>query len=248
MGVSGEKYLTFKEFKRNVINIAVKEINEKADLFLEPQFKKEGRQIVAVKFILSENKNYQPTFRKIRREQQSVIALPKNASLKEILLTDLHLSELQVSSIIKKYPSEYILEKIQVVKNQSNVTHTGAYFISALNKNFKIKKTNTLPDNASLREAKAAFEIQPLKNKYLAYKIKAYQGFIQKQADSLQAVIKQKFEFFLQKKKEIFRAYKKTGLASPFVMSDFFAFIDKYFPHILGEYLSFDDYLTSDEH
>lgn len=249
MGVSETKYRSFKEFNRNVIQVSVKEINEKADICIEPQFKKSGRQIVAIKFVISENKNYQPSFRKASR-LPIVESIPKQqALLKDRMITEFDLSELQAREIIVKYPADYIVEKMQLVKTKRNVDHSGAYFIAALNKDFKIKKAKEIKimENSYLREAKAASEIGPLKNKYMSYKLKIYTQFIQQQAETIQQIIKDKFESFIKPKKEIVRFYKKSGLASPFVMTDFLRFIDLFFPEIIGNYLSFDDYITSDE-
>ena len=54
MGVTEGKYPSFKEFKRNVITVAIGEINKKSDVFIEPEYKKVGRQITAIQFSISE--------------------------------------------------------------------------------------------------------------------------------------------------------------------------------------------------
>ena len=253
MGVSEDKYPSFKEFNRNVINVAVKEINKKADIYIEPQFKKSGRNIAAIQFALSENKSYQPSFKKVRRMDVVSSAPEQQSALTEMLVADFRLSEKQAGEVISGYVYEYIIEKIHLIKSKKNIDHPGAYLLSALKKDYKKgeklvpKVENRVVENSYLREAKEASEILTLKNKYTSYKLKIYTDFIQQQAENLQIVIREKFEQFLMPNTAVLRMYRKSGLSSPFVSSDFMGFVEQHFPHIIGEYLSFDDYITSEE-
>ena len=253
MGVPEDKYPSFKEFKRNVINVAVSEINQKADIYIEPQFKKSGRNIAAVQFALSENESYRPSFKKVPRIDVLLSDLQQQSSLAETLVSDFNLSEKQAGEIIAGYAYEYILEKINLIKTKKNVEHLGAYLLSALKKDYKKgesrapKVQSRVAENSYLREAKEASEILSLKNKYMSYKIKAYTSFLQQQAENIQTTIRKKFEQFLTSNSEVLRMYNKSGFTSPFVIVDFVGFIDKHFPHIIGAYLSFDDYITSEE-
>ena len=256
MGVPAKKYPSFKEFKRSVINVAVDEINKKSDIYIEPQFKKAGRSISSVQFLLSENKKYQPSFKRDRVPDTGTNSthLQQQSSLTEILLVEFNLSSKQVGEVVATYSQEYLLEKITLVKSKKNIEHAGAYLLAALKKDYKAssrvnpKAQPTVAINSSLREAKAATEISSLKNKYMSYKLATYTDFIKQQADSLQTMIKEKFEQVLMPKAEVYRLYKKSGLSSPFVTSDFMTFIETEFPSIIGEYLSFDDYISSDEY
>ena len=44
------KYAAFKDFKKNTIEVAVREINEKSDLYIIPTYKKWGRAVTSVVF------------------------------------------------------------------------------------------------------------------------------------------------------------------------------------------------------
>ena len=127
------------------------------------------------------------------------------------------------------------------------------YLLAALKQDYQLNqkkpaKISPKPtETPYLRETKEAIEIVPLRNKYMSYKLKMYIKFIQQQAESIQVTIKETFEHHLKPNVEVFRFYKRSGLTSPFVMTSFFAFIDKQFPHVLGNYLNFDDYITSEE-
>lgn len=253
MGVSEDKYPLFKEFKRNVINVAVSEVNQKADIYIEPKFKKSGRNITAIQFVLSENENYRPSFKKTRAIDTDVSTPQQQSTLIEILVSDFNLSEKQASEIMAGYDNEYIMEKINLVKSKKNIDHRGAYLLSALKKDYKAnvnkppKTQSRAVESSYLREEKQASEILSLKNKYMSYKLKTYTDFMQQQAENIQTVIREKFEQFLKPNEAVFRLYKKSGFSSPFVTVDFMGFIDKNFPNIIGDYLSFDDYITSEE-
>lgn len=250
MGVSGDKYASFKEFKRNVINVAVEEVNKKSDIYIEPQFKKSGKNISAIQFLLSENEKYKPVFRKVRSDTASTSE--QHSSIIEMLMGEYHLSEKQAKEISVKYEYEYIVQKINLIKTKKNIDHRGAYLISALKKDYKekerkVEKIDHQGESSYLREARQASEILPLRNKYISYKLKEYMNFIQHQAEDIQRSIKEKYEHFLMPNAEIFRLYKKSGLSSPFVMFSFIGFIEEYFSHIIGDYMSFEDYISSEE-
>ncbi|HEX2548652.1 MAG TPA: replication initiation protein [Gammaproteobacteria bacterium] len=252
MGVKEDKYLAFKEFKRNVITTAVKEVNQKSDIFIEPEFKKVGRNIAAVQFMITENQNYQPSFRKPSQLVVKKNSEKQESTLLEILISEYGISKRQVEEILKKYEYQYIIQKIKLVKNRKNIKNTGAYLISALHKDYqeneaKKKQVKKIPlENTSVRESKAASEIIPLKNKYMSYKLKAYTGFIEQQADKVQKKIHKKFIEYLKPKSQIYKTYQKKKLTSPFVITEFLIFLENHFSEIIGEYLTFDDYLTSE--
>lgn len=248
MGITHDKYIPFKELKRNVINVAIKEINKKSDIYLEPQFKKSGKNITAIQFLLSENENYKPVFKRTKIIEAAPVQ--NQAIIAEVLVSEFHLSKTQLDYVLMKYPEDVILEKINLVKGKKKVEHPGAYFLSALKNDYKKKAEPIVEkkvENIYLRETKKASDIVPLKNKYMSYRVNEYLKFIKKQTEMIQKEIHEKFEHELMPKIEIFKFYKKKGLASPFVMSEFIGFIEKHFSHVIGEYLSFDDYITSEE-
>ena len=49
------KYKLFADFKRKVIEVAVREINEKSDIWLKPTYKKWGRAYTSVSFEIHAN-------------------------------------------------------------------------------------------------------------------------------------------------------------------------------------------------
>lgn len=52
-----KKYSVFREFRRNVIDVAVREINDKSDIWVNPTYKKTGRKLTSVIFETHANAN-----------------------------------------------------------------------------------------------------------------------------------------------------------------------------------------------
>lgn len=50
-----KKYAAFKDFRKRVIEIAVREINDKTDLYLIPRYKKQGRAVASISFEIHQN-------------------------------------------------------------------------------------------------------------------------------------------------------------------------------------------------
>jgi plasmid replication initiation protein len=98
MGVPVDKYPAFKEFKRNVLNVAVKEVNQKSDIYIEPQFRKAGRSVSAIQFLITENSSYQPSFKKLHKVEVS----PPTAQQKRTSSTLVLIFCLRLKRIIKK--------------------------------------------------------------------------------------------------------------------------------------------------
>ena len=55
LGVTGDKYENFAFFRRRVLDIAQREINEKTDLKFDWEAIKSGRKVVAIKFVIASN-------------------------------------------------------------------------------------------------------------------------------------------------------------------------------------------------
>lgn len=252
MGVPEGKYASFKELKRNVVNVAIKEINEKSDIHIEAQFKRSSRTITAIQFLVNENENYSPSFKRMLDTDASETSPAISASLVEMLVSEFMLSKKQALDIVSSYQSDYVAEKIKLVQKKSKVSHPGAYLLSALKEDYQVaaapaKRVKAQPsENSYLREMKKASEIMPLKNKYMSYKLQTYLAYIQEQAEAIQHKIKEKFERFIAPRAEVVKFYKKSGYKSPFVMSEFILFVDQEYPHVVKECMSFDDYLTAE--
>ncbi len=53
MGVEEGKYKIFRDLKSRVIEKAVEEVNKYSPIFIEPQYRKQDRQVVAIQFLIN---------------------------------------------------------------------------------------------------------------------------------------------------------------------------------------------------
>jgi hypothetical protein len=140
MGVPDDKYTIFRDFKKRVLDKSVEEVNTYADLFVEPELAKEGRQVSRIRFVLKE------------RPKKNRLGQPANHSdatepndVRNKLLNQFYLAEEQIEQILRDYNHEFILEKMAIVEESKNyqqgkVQNIAGYFLSALKNNYQPPK------------------------------------------------------------------------------------------------------------
>jgi plasmid replication initiation protein len=137
MGVDEGKYAVFKDFRKRVIDIALKEINEYSGLSVNYLLKKVGRTPVAIKFSVVPN-------------SQTTIA--SASPIEDVLQHDFSFSRQQAISAIADFGEAYIEEKVALVKNSASykkksIQHLAGYMQSALTQNYKDPKTASAKTN-----------------------------------------------------------------------------------------------------
>lgn len=140
MGVPDDKYPIFRDFKKRVLDKSVEEVNTYADLFVEPELAKEGRQVSRIRFVLKERPKKNRLGQSIQQEADS-----GGSDVRNRLLNQFGLSEEQVEQILREYSHAFILEKIAVVEESKNyqqgkVQNIAGYFLSALKNNYQLPK------------------------------------------------------------------------------------------------------------
>ncbi|MES2203698.1 MAG: replication initiation protein [Pseudomonadota bacterium] len=146
MGVDETKYAVFKDFRKRVLDIAVKEVNEHSGFSIDYLLKKVGRTPVAIKFNMATN----------------LKKLPSSAT-EEVLQQEFAFSKQQAVIAVADFGEAYVEEKIAVVKNSTSykkksIKHLAGYMQGALMQDYKdIEKTHA-PKKAS---AAALVSISP---------------------------------------------------------------------------------------
>lgn len=251
MGIEEKKYPSFKELKRNVITAAVTEINNKSDIVITPEYQKAGRQITAIKFLISENENYKPAFKRLTPPKENKAR--DATSLLDVLLDEFALVQNQAEKLVASYSAETLWEKIYWVRQQDNVRNKAAYLVSALSYNYTTTSAKSPKwvvresESNYLRELKEASQISSLRKGYTEYKLNNYMKFLREQPETDQLQIQRDFEISIKTNLPLFNMYKKKEFQSPLVMMEFAKFIDTNCSHIIGQYLNFDDYLTAEQ-
>lgn len=157
LGAHAETYNDFRYFSR-LIKLAVKEVNDVSNILLEPEYLKEGRSVVAIKFHIE-----------LKRQGNLGLAAPMNvdANLIKTLVDQFGISNVKASEICMKYPPEFINEKIDLVRGmeaskQDKVFNPAGFLIKALEMDYKMptklasKVERTVKDNKKREEDAAA--------------------------------------------------------------------------------------------
>jgi len=117
MGLKETEYSVFRDLKRRVINVAVKEVNQLSDLNVEPEFKKHGRKVVAIKFIIKENRQLPLLIDFDTPGFKSKPELTEDALLQS-LINDIGFTKTLANSFIKKYGHDYVEGNLKYVKSK----------------------------------------------------------------------------------------------------------------------------------
>ncbi|MEO8400957.1 MAG: replication initiation protein, partial [Gammaproteobacteria bacterium] len=254
MGLTNGQYELFKELKRNVITVAVSEINQKSDIYIEAEYQKIGRTISAIKFTIAENETYQPSFKRATKPvEKTNIEHQNNSSFIEILTGDFSITKRQAEELIYKYDEDYLAEKINLVRKTKKVENPGAYLISALKNDYKetsktVNSTQSVGGNRNtyLRETEDASQVRSLKKKYVEYKFKVYLKFLAEKA--LLEKTQDEFIVVMKQKNPVMASiYQKKDLKSHPAMVEFIEYVDGCYPENRIAVLEFDEYLTEEE-
>lgn len=259
MGIEKNKYISFKELKRNVITPAVTEINDKADIKIEPEYKKIGNKVTSLRFIVTQNEKYFPSLRK-KRPAKIAEDFSSNTTLLK-LTADFHLSEPHAKSLLEKYGEKYIEEKIATVcvseaYKTKKIANLSAYIVSAITKDFQKNQLQVAAVTASVIQDRYILETQQrhhetkvaqFQKKYQLYKKEVYIEKINDVSETIKSQVLQKFSESLQENNTaLFAMYKSKDFASMIVAQQFMAFIDSEYPEFIPVFLSYEDFLTAD--
>ena len=247
MGVSGNKYLVFRDFKRRVLDKAVDEVNTLSNLFVKPEIKKIGRKVVSIIFTLKEK----PKKKKLGNCKSNDIGEKgknKEANLLvEKLQKEFGLTPNQINKLFKRYDEKYVFEKIGLIKNsnyykQGKINNLAAYLLSALKDNYESAKSSVYKSNDLQIEKKEVIQKkEQQEEQYRRYQDKK----IIKSYNKLQGKQKQQVnrEFSDHIKNNVYHLlFLKEGIQNILVADQFCNFIRSKKISFLKEIQSFDEY------
>src|SRR3990167_8039532 len=181
-GVTAGLYDVFRDFKRRVLDKAIDEVNMYSDLVITPEYVKEGRKVVKVRFGLKERPKKIRLGTKIAAETGAGPSTTGEA-LKSSLKRHFGLSEMQVRQLLQDYEASFIQDKIKVIEaskpyRDGKVQNIAGYFISALKEDYQLPSPKTLP-MTNLDEVKQEIELGALRRDMETLPNKAKYDFMQ---------------------------------------------------------------------
>ena len=135
MGIEEGKYPIFRDFKRRVLDKAIEEVNRYSPLLVSTKMQKQGRQVVAIQFVIKHSKNAKAAIE------------PSTVNLSQILKEQYGFSKNQIEDTMTNFDEVYILEKIQIIESSSSfaqgkINNLGKYLLSALQDDYQAPKAS----------------------------------------------------------------------------------------------------------
>ena len=223
MGVTPHQYKEFKRLKSRVIEPAIKELNTVAWFTIGLEYKKEGRKIVALKFLLHDIKidmainNIDPT-----TQDALVWKIHKNFLLQKSLISDYGLTLRQANKVIKEYPIPYVKESLEIIRIKIihwSIKNIPAYTLTVLKNDYQT--INTPRENGvSVKKQPLLWDSkEQLLQKSHCKKTKKYSQATQSYLETLSSAQKDKLIHEFEKEKVsspiLWNLYERKGLDDP---------------------------------
>lgn len=214
-----EVYNEFKYFKRDVIEKALKEVNELTDLIITANYIKEGRSVVAICFYI---------------EPKPLPPEADGANLNQDLLRRIEalgVTERTAKKYLFEYEQGYLEGNVAVVEERYRAgiikTNPAAYLKRALEQDFREIKTELERQReeerarAAALEAKRAAEVEAGRAITSKKLDDAKQRFEQLDADNQDNEIGEFSEHIRATNSYLFKNLQKSGISSPSVYKEF---------------------------
>ena len=253
MGVFGDKYSVFNDFKKRVLNIAVDEVNKNSSILITPEIKRKSQKVISIRFKLSSKLNH--------------IALPEadnDVGTKEdeleilvtLLVNDFCLSPEAVKEVILKYEREYIKEKIELIMNSESfqsgkIRGLAGYLVSALKQDYKPSKSSPNlfaekqkeVERSSKEEKKQKEELQRLYTQYVNTAVDDYLSSLQPERCEMLIV-----DFESNMDHLTYGWYNKYKLDHPAVRSALKIYLKDCVPQIFESIISLEEFKEQECH
>ncbi|MCR9192829.1 MAG: replication initiation protein [Gammaproteobacteria bacterium] len=245
MGVFDGKYNVFKDFKKRVLDISVKEVNEITPIRVTPEIERINQKVTRIRFRLEKNIDESPA---------SFAQLSTDMELNQILVDVFGFSKQMIGEIYSKHDLNYIREKIEII-TQSESFVTGkirglaGYLMEALKKDYKISKSSKLViagwkrAEESVKKEKETEERNRME-RYKQYKNKKINTYLASLTEEKKSALTDEFDIFMKEQDSTIRMfYKKHNIDHPATKAIFHKFIKDNKQGETGTIISMEEYL-----
>jgi len=244
MGVLGEKYPAFKDFKKRVLNIAVDEVNRVSKITILPEIETKNKKVTKIRFLISKDT--------LTQRQMDINDLLKD-DIKETLLTSFNLSAQAVDSLLSQYSSGYISEKVDLIIQSDNfkqgkIRGLAGYLIDSLRKDYQLSQSSKIVINeqqkqielAKIEKKEKEDKLQINYDKYIRNKVEQYLSSI---SDSDNQQLKNEFIHETKTKNQImYQWYLKYNFDHVGIKACFYDFILRHRSNDVGSITSFEEF------
>ncbi len=251
MGVVGDKYIAFKDFKKRVLNIAVNEVNLYSVLQIIPEIKRTNHKVISLRFKLQNVA--------VNSDDLSISKKPEiediNGSLIDTLSKDFSLSPEAINDLFNKYDSSFIQEKINLIINSESyksgkIKGRGGYLISALKNNYqpiKTEVTNNKNRDIEIGKHQRSKHLSQvdIEEKYKQYVRNTMTSYLKALSDTELKKLVAEFEQDMRANQfELYDKYSSEGLENPLAKAYYVDFIKRTKSSDMGEIVSLEKFIT----
>ena len=236
MNVPSGTYTEFKKLNAKVIKTAQKGINNISDIIVEPEFKKKGRRIAEIRFIIKDNPQmplWAISTKNPLKEVKKVLQTPEQKEFFESMLK----YKIKPSSIVENIINNHGLETAIIIRDYGErnikekkveVEKWGGYMAECLRHQYGINESNKVQEEMKKRETQKQYGLVKEKEKIEKQvekerKNKEWREQITKRYEELSK--KQNQDFLNEFEKKLtgynLKTYKEKGLDSPLIKGIF---------------------------
>ncbi len=242
MGIERGKYEVFRDLNRRVIKPSVAEVNLNAPIVVSPEFKKQGRSVVAVRFLIGKQTEKSAISQTNKNEREYTIL--------ERLTDDFGVNAKKAKDLIDQYSEQYLLEKMKLVETSNSylngkIEHLAKYLEKALQEDYQAPKSSK--ENLEKLRVRRDKETKLHKlreanlEKYRCYQNQNLPKIMRDLPSKKQQQIEKEFDQYMGS--TIYNTlYIKDGLKNPLVRDRFGDFIRKNHTELLASLLPFDTF------
>jgi hypothetical protein len=243
LGLKENEYKRYKDLSLYVIKKAIKEINEKSDLFVEVKQNKIGRRVTEIKFYIRKNEKNIIEIKALEKnfgQEQAPLPLPEfeidNQELFQVLMSDFGIYKNKAIKILKTYDEFYIREVLTAVQEQikaGKVKNIPAFTVKAIEEDFRKKKTSfeMEKEEKKRQKDKKAEEQRIIEKLTVAFeeeKDKKFKKAIKAMtAEKEEAFIRQFEKEALDQNKFLKEQYKRKGMEGTFIKTSYLFFLQE---------------------
>lgn len=247
MGVERGKYEIFRDLNKRVIKPSVTEVNNLSSIVVQPEIKKQGRAVIAIRFLIKKN------FDKGAISQIQHHELEK--TMIQRLVEDYGFSSKRANDIINQYSEKYLLQKMVLVESSASylngkIKHLSQYLEKALTEDYQPPKSSN--DNLEKlrikREKDAAIGKLHEENmqRYRYYQNKHLPELLNTLSDKKKALVEKKFNNYISSTL-YYGVYVKEGLNNSLVRDRFGDFLRETSSELLASLLSFEEFIKKNK-
>lgn len=244
MGVNDGNYLIFRDLKKRVIDISVKEVNLYSSITIIPEFKRVGSKVVNIRFLIKQKQLKELGTESSRNQEH------KDNNLVDLLKNKFSFSDKNIDNVFKIYDLNFINEKINLILNSDSfrlgkIRTLSAYLMEALQKDYKPSESKKCiiqrkQEQESVIQKREANEIQ---NNYRMYVNATIDSYLAELSTKELEDLVSEFQTDLKNTNGLFyKWYRSGGLKHPAIKALFNNFLQNHATNRFNAILTFDDF------